>query len=149
MNTVVRETDVTKYFELASEYFDAMVVLCNTNSFVSPSGTVASLATEICLKSFLLSKGVSKKQLKKIGHDLIAALNLAILNGLRIEQEGNVRFSVGSLSINYNQPYHYRYPLIGTGTCIPVSSELIRDIGAIFDSVKKGINSNENPSQIK
>jgi hypothetical protein len=77
------------FWSMAREYLVAAQTLINADrravvGFAShPTLLLLSHGTELALKAYLLSQGVSVNELKKIGHDLRKSLNQAETKGFR------------------------------------------------------------------
>ena len=125
--------------ERAREYLIALEILAEhlSKSILPPIGLIASQAIELGLKAFLLNKGWTESEVKKVGHNLEKLWKEATKAGLRIN--GEHKFSVDVLSLSHDAPFLFRYPQDKVAVAITEPAVLCLAVKAIIDSVEDKI----------
>lgn len=79
-------TDISLYRGALNYFAEIKIIRHSGENYPSDFfGFLASHSLEFVLKSFLLTKGLAQKELKKIGHDLVKAWGHSVQHGLPID----------------------------------------------------------------
>jgi hypothetical protein len=132
------------YLEASERYAQAVEILADRFGPVDVIGLLASHSVELCLKGFLLHRGASEREIRRLGHDLNQLWEAACLRGLGLLPEAP--FWICVLSSAHDHPYLYRYPQEGVGSAIPEAQELKSHLRELLQHVSVAINRFAAPS---
>ena len=120
--------------EGANDYFQAAITLCEKHGqAIDPIGLLSSHSLEVALKAALLKTGSSEKDLKAIGHDLVAAWQKAApVLGLSVEPP----YWVKVLHFSHCSPYYFRYSPGEFRVAIPNCEELREQLENVLHLVR-------------
>jgi HEPN domain-containing protein len=124
-------TDSARDFhKLGSKFLKAARIIFEKNfpELDFPAFALAGQAIELFLKAYLLTKGLHVGELKKIGHDLKSAFEIAEKHGLSqiLKIEANERDALEKLSLVYqSKDFHYK----SQGSWMPPMPDWTIDFG--------------------
>ncbi len=121
----------TTLFRGAISYLRASELLSTTGQKapIDAFGLLSAHSLELGLKAYLISHGLTEKDLKEIGHDLEEAWTCAKAHRLPISSPPDW---CQTISAAYKFPYLFRYARENTGIVVPNPDAIVRELAKLL-----------------
>lgn len=126
-------------FRNALQFFrvSKILVISKDSLPASAFGYIVSQSLELFLKAYLLSVGLTEKQIEVIGHNLEKAWSRAAKEGLQVSSDPPAWCS--SLNSAYDRPFLLRYSRDNTSISVPSPRNTVMELESIMLTVAEAL----------